>query len=95
MPRARLAPRCARATGLLLLATSGACKTTFVKGWRRDSNRSGRRRSPTFTLLHEYGAGASRCTTRTSTVGQDGDRGSGAGKAGVRDGVLAIEWPIV
>lgn len=80
---------------LLLSGDLGAGKTTFVKGLAAglgiDPNEVS---SPTFTLLHEYRGG--RLTlyhadlyrldkTATDDLGLE--------ETGVRDGVLAIEWP--
>jgi tRNA threonylcarbamoyladenosine biosynthesis protein TsaE len=80
---------------LLLAGDLGAGKTTFVKGLAAglgiDPDEVS---SPTFTLLHEYRGG--RLTlyhadlyrldkTATDDLGLD--------ETGVRDGVLAIEWP--
>lgn len=80
---------------LLLSGDLGAGKTTFVKGLAAglgiDPDEVS---SPTFTLLHEYRGG--RLTlyhadlyrldkTATDDLGLE--------ETGVRDGVLAIEWP--
>jgi len=80
---------------LLLAGDLGAGKTTFVKGLAAGLGIDpGDVSSPTFTLLHEYRGG--RLTlyhadlyrldkTATDDLGLD--------ETGVRDGVLAIEWP--
>jgi tRNA threonylcarbamoyladenosine biosynthesis protein TsaE len=80
---------------LLLSGDLGSGKTTFVRGLAEglgiDPNDVS---SPTFTLLHEYRGG--RLTlyhadlyrldkTATDDLGLE--------ETGVRDGVLAIEWP--
>ena len=80
---------------LLLAGDLGSGKTVFVKGLAEGLGVDPREvSSPTFTLLHEYRGG--RLTlyhadlyrldkTATSDLGLE--------EAGVRDGVLAIEWP--
>jgi tRNA threonylcarbamoyladenosine biosynthesis protein TsaE len=85
-----------RAGDVLLLAGDlGAGKTTFVKGLAAglgiDPDDVS---SPTFTLLHEYRGGKLTLyhadlyrLDRTAT------EDLGLEEAGVRDGVLAIEWP--
>ena len=80
---------------LLLSGPLGAGKTAFVRGLARglgvDPDEVS---SPTFTLVHEYRGGRLRLfhadlyrlgTTDAEDLGLD--------ELGVRDGVLAIEWP--
>jgi tRNA threonylcarbamoyladenosine biosynthesis protein TsaE len=50
-----LAPGLAEGDLLVLTGPLGAGKTRFVAGLARGMGKSGRVRSPTFTLLHEYG----------------------------------------
>ena len=80
---------------LLLSGDLGSGKTTFVRGLAEGLGIDpGDVSSPTFTLLHEYRGG--RLTlyhadlyrldkTATDDLGLE--------ETGVRDGVLAIEWP--
>jgi len=80
---------------LLVSGDLGSGKTTFVRGLAEglgiDSNEVS---SPTFTLVHEYRGG--RLTLyhadlyRLERAATDD---LGLEELGVRDGVLAIEWP--
>src|SRR6186997_3269939 len=90
-----LAARLSRGDVLLLSGDLGAGKTTFVRGLAEGlAIDPAEVSSPTFTLLHEYTGG--RLTlyhadlyrlTRSATDDL------GLEEAGIRDGVLAIEWP--
>ena len=80
---------------LLLSGPLGAGKTAFVRGLARglgiDPDEVS---SPTFTLLHEYGGGRLRLFhADLYRLGSGGAEDLGLEEAGVRDGVLAIEWP--
>jgi tRNA threonylcarbamoyladenosine biosynthesis protein TsaE len=90
-----LAATLQRGDVLLLAGDLGAGKTTFVKGLAAGLGIDpGDVSSPTFTLLHEYRGG--RLTLyhadlyRLDTTAADD---LGLDETGVRDGVLAIEWP--
>jgi tRNA threonylcarbamoyladenosine biosynthesis protein TsaE len=80
---------------LLLSGNLGAGKTAFVRGLAAGLNIDpGEVSSPTFTLIHEYRGG--RLTLFHAdlyrldrTAAED----IGLEELGVRDGVLAIEWP--
>ncbi|HEY3161567.1 MAG TPA: tRNA (adenosine(37)-N6)-threonylcarbamoyltransferase complex ATPase subunit type 1 TsaE [Vicinamibacterales bacterium] len=85
-----------RAGDVLLLAGElGAGKTTFVKGLAAGLGIDpGDVSSPTFTLLHEYRGG--RLTLYHADLyrlDRTATEDLGLEEAGVRDGVLAIEWP--
>jgi tRNA threonylcarbamoyladenosine biosynthesis protein TsaE len=80
---------------LLLAGDLGAGKTTFVRGLAEGLGiNPGDVSSPTFTLLHEYRGG--RLTLyhadlyRLEPTAADD---IGLQELGVRDGILAIEWP--
>ena len=85
-----------RAGDVLLLAGElGAGKTTFVRGLAEGLGIDPEAvSSPTFTLLHEYRGG--RLTLYHADLYRL-DRAAtddlGLDETGVRDGVLAIEWP--
>jgi tRNA threonylcarbamoyladenosine biosynthesis protein TsaE len=80
---------------ILLSGNLGAGKTAFVRGLAAGLGiEPGEVSSPTFTLIHEYRGG--RLTLyhadlyRLERAGTDD---LGLEELGVRDGVLAIEWP--
>lgn len=80
---------------LLLSGPLGAGKTAFVRGLARglgiDADEVS---SPTFTLVHEYRGGRLRLFhADLYRLGTAGAEDLGLDELGVRDGVLAIEWP--
>jgi tRNA threonylcarbamoyladenosine biosynthesis protein TsaE len=80
---------------LLLSGPLGAGKTAFVRGLARglglDPDEVS---SPTFTLVHEYRGGRLRLFhADLYRLGRAGAEDLGLDELGVRDGVLAIEWP--
>ena len=80
---------------LLLTGPLGAGKTAFVRGLARglgvDPDEVS---SPTFTLVHEYPGGRLRLFhADLYRLGTADAEDLGLDEAGVRDGVLAIEWP--
>jgi tRNA threonylcarbamoyladenosine biosynthesis protein TsaE len=80
---------------LLLAGDLGAGKTTFVKGLAAGLGIDPREvSSPTFTLVHEYRGGRLALyhadLYRLENAATDE---LGLEELGVRDGVLAIEWP--
>ena len=80
---------------LLLSGPLGAGKTAFVRGLARGFEIDpGEVSSPTFTLVHEYRGGRLRLFhADLYRLGTAGAEDLGLDELGVRDGVLAIEWP--
>ena len=80
---------------LLLTGDLGAGKTAFVRGVAAglgiDPDEVS---SPTFTLVHEYrGQGLTLYHADLYRLGQAATGELGLEELGVKDGVLAIEWP--
>jgi tRNA threonylcarbamoyladenosine biosynthesis protein TsaE len=80
---------------LRLIGPLGAGKTAFVRGLARglgiDPDDVS---SPTFTLIHEYRGGRLRLFhADLYRLGSAAAEDLGLDELGVRDGVLAIEWP--
>jgi tRNA threonylcarbamoyladenosine biosynthesis protein TsaE len=90
-----LAPTLRTGDVLLLSGDLGAGKTTFVRGLAEGLGIDPAEvSSPTFTLVHEYRGG--RLTLYHADLYRlDGAATDDLGldETGVRDGVLAIEWP--
>ena len=80
---------------VLLSGPLGAGKTAFVRGLARGLGVDpGEVSSPTFTLVHEYRGGRLRLFhADLYRLGTAGAEDLGLDELGVRDGVLAIEWP--
>ena len=91
----RLARELPRRGVVLLIGNLGAGKTTLAKGIVRGRGAAERDdvSSPTFTLIHEYGAGAA-CTTSISTGWRSRGRWPRWGwrKLFDRDALVLIEW---
>jgi tRNA threonylcarbamoyladenosine biosynthesis protein TsaE len=80
---------------LLLSGELGAGKTTFVRGLAQGLGIDpGEVSSPTFTLVHEYrGHGLTLYHADLYRLGSAATDDLGLEEIGVKDGVLAIEWP--
>jgi len=80
---------------VLLSGDLGAGKTTFVRGLAQGLGIDPEDvSSPTFTLLHEYrGGGLTLYHADLYRLDQTATDDLGLEETGVRDGVLAIEWP--
>ena len=85
-----------RAGGVVLLSGDlGAGKTTFVRGLAEGLGIDLREvSSPTFTLVHEYrGDGLTLYHADLYRLQRAATDDLGLEEIGVKDGVLAIEWP--
>ena len=80
---------------VLLSGPLGAGKTAFVRGLARGLGVDpGEVSSPTFTLVHEYRGGRLRLFhADLYRLGTAAAEDLGLDELGIRDGVLAIEWP--
>ena len=80
---------------LLLSGDLGAGKTTFVRGLAQGLGIDPAEvSSPTFTLVHEYrGRGLTLYHVDLYRLGSAATDDLGLEEIGVKDGVLAIEWP--
>jgi tRNA threonylcarbamoyladenosine biosynthesis protein TsaE len=80
---------------LLLSGELGAGKTTFVRGLAEGLGIDPREvSSPTFTIVHEYrGEGLTLYHADLYRLERAATDDLGLEEIGVKDGVLAIEWP--
>ncbi len=80
---------------LLVAGDLGAGKTTFVRGLAEGLGINPREvSSPTFTIVHEYrGSGLTLYHADLYRLERAATDDLGLEEIGVKDGVLAIEWP--